>query len=70
MPNCACLLIVNCVCYVQLVSMAANKTEKEFAITLGLSEEALLEAFEEQMVKKEKEAVQASASSSSGAVDQ
>ena len=38
-----------------MLSMMANKTEREFAKVLDLPEEELLEAFEEHMAKKAKQ---------------
>ena len=54
-----CLLVLlfmfaTYVCYEQLISMAANKSEREFAKIVGLPEEMLLESFKENLEKKEK----------------
>ena len=47
--------------------MAANKTEKEFAIELGLTEDDLVDAFEEHLAKKPKDESGSAASSGSAA---
>jgi hypothetical protein len=52
---------------VQLLSMAANKTENEFAIELGLTKDDLVDAFEEHLAKKPKDESGSEASTASGA---
>jgi hypothetical protein len=52
---------------VQLLSMAANKTEKQFAIELGLTEDDLVDAFEEHLAKKAKDESVSSGSAGSAA---
>ena len=64
------MLVSSCLCLhacVQLLSMAANKTEKEFAIELGLTEDDLVDAFEEHLAKKPKDESGSAASSGSAA---